>query len=214
VRRGWRLGVTLILFAGAGAILYMAPPVKGAVSPVSLYALPVMLGAWSGTDGVPDEILPPDPNEKLSVRRSYRHGHQVAWVSVALFVGQHDEARRASIDKIYPQRNVSLIEPVSLTVSLNTSAPMPITLPGVIVHQDSRRLLVVYWHQIGSVAYGNEYRFRFALMRDLIFTRRGDALLVRIALPASVDRPVHEDLLTARELALPLYAAIVQEISR
>ena len=214
MRLSWRLGVTLILLAGAGAILYIAPPVKGAVSPVSLYALPVVLGEWSGADGVPDEVLPPDPNEKLSVRRNYHHGQKVAWVSVALFVGQQDEARRASINKIYPQRNVSLIEPVSLSVSLNGSATTRITLPGVIVHQDSRRLLVVYWHQIGREVYGNEYRFRFALMRDLILARRGDALLVRIALPASADRPVHEDLLTARELALALYAAIVQEISQ
>jgi EpsI family protein len=212
VRIGWRLGATLMLFAATAIVLHLAPPVKGAVNPVSLDALPTRLGPWSGAEGVPEDALPPDPNEKVSVRRTYRNGHQVAWVSVALFTAQDGEARRASINKMYPQRNVSLIEPVSIAVPLNGPAVSPITLPGVIVHQDSRQLLVVYWHQIGRQAYGNEYRFRLALMRDMIFARRADTLLVRIALPAAPDRPVRAGLETASELAVPLYAAIAQEI--
>jgi EpsI family protein len=214
VRIGGRLAATLILFASTAVVLHLAPPVKGAVNPVSLDALPTTLGTWSAAEGVPEEVLPSDPNEKLSVRRTYRNGNHVAWVSVALFVGQDGEARRASINKLYPQRSVSLIEPVSFALPLHGPATSPITLPGVIVHQDSRRLLVVYWHQIGKQTYGNEYRFRLALMRDLIFARRADTLLVRIALPATPDRPVREGLDTASELAVPLYAAIVQELPR
>jgi len=214
VRLGWRLAVAVILFASTAVVLHLAPPVKGAVNPVSLYAFPDTLGTWSSTDGVPEEVLPPDPNEKLSVRRTYRNGKHVAWVSVALFAGQDGEARRASINKLYPQRSVSLIEPVSFALPLHGPTTSPIALPGVIVHQDSRRLLVVYWYQIGRQTYGNEYRLRLALMRDVIFARRADTLLVRIALPADPDRTVREGLDTAGELAVPLYAAIVQEMPR
>jgi EpsI family protein len=209
---GSRLGVTLALFVAGAAILHMAPPVKGAVNPVSLYALPATPGSWSGVDGVPEEILPPDPNEKLSVRRTYRNGTHVAWVSVALFVGQDAETRQASINKIYPQHNVSLIEPVPFTVSLAGLPGQSVKLPMVVVHQDSRRLLVAYWHQIGHRIYGSEYAFRFALMRDLIFARRADALLVRIAVPSGADSSVRGDLDTTSELAVLLYRAITQEM--
>jgi len=214
VRTGWRLGLTLILFAAGALVLRMAPPVKGAVNPVSLYAVPMTLGTWVGAEGVPEEILPPDPNEKISVRRTYRNGNHLAWVSVALFVGQDDDVRRASINKIYPQRGASLIEPVSFAVLLDGSAAGPITLPAVIVHQDSRRLLVAYWHQIGNRVYGNEYRFRLALMRDVIFARRADALLVRIATPAGPAAQVADDLAVVAGLAPSVYAALGQGASK
>jgi len=214
VRIGWRLGVTLILFAASAVVLHMAPPVKGAVNPASLYAIPMTLGTWIGAEGVPEEILPPDPNEKISVRRTYRNGNHLAWVSVALFVGQDDAARRASINKIYPQRGASLIEPVSFAVPLDGSAAGPITLPAVIVHQDSRRLLVAYWHQIGNRVYGNEYRFRLALMRDVIFARRADTLLVRIATPAGPAAQVADDLAVVAGLAPSVYAVLGQGASK
>jgi len=214
VRIGWRLGVTLILFAAGAIVLRMAPPVKSAVSPVSLYAVPLTLGTWAGAEGVPEEILPQDPNEKISVRRTYRNGNHLAWVSVALFVGQDDDARRASINKIYPQRGASLIEPVSFAAPLDGSATGPITLPAVIVHQDSRRLLVAYWHQIGNRVYGNEYRFRLALMRDVVFVRRADALLVRIATPAGPAAQVADDLAVVAGLAPSIHAAISQEFGK
>ena len=214
MRTGWRLGVTLILFAAGAVVLHMAPPVKGAVNPVSLYAVPMTLGTWVGAEGVPEEILPSDPNEKVSVRRTYRNGNHLAWVSVALFVGQDDDARRASINKIYPQRGASLIEPVSFAVVLNGSAAGPITLPAVIVHQDSRRFLVAYWHQIGNRVYGNEYRFRLALMRDVIFARRADALLVRIAIPAGPAAQVADDLAVVAGLAPSVYAVLRQGASQ
>ena len=214
MRIGWRLGVTLILFAAGAIVLRMAPPVKSAVSPVSLYAVPLTLGTWVGVEGVPEEILPQDPNERISVRRTYRNGNHLAWVSVALFVGQDDDARRASINKIYPQRGASLIEPVSFAVPLDGSAAGPITLPAVIVHRDSRRLLVAYWHQIGNRVYGNEYRFRIALMRDVIFARRADALLVRIATPAGPAPQVADDLAVVAGLARSVYAALGQGASK
>lgn len=214
MRTGWRLGVTLILFAAGALVLRMAPPVKGAVNPVSLYAVPITLGTWAGAEGVPEDILPPDPNEKISVRRTYRNGTHLAWVSVALFVGQDDDARRASINRIYPQRGASLIEPVSFAVPLNGSAAGTVTLPAVIVHQDTRRLLVAYWHQIGNRVYGSEYRFRLALMRDVIFARRADALLVRIATPAGPAPQVADDLAVVAGLAPSIYAALGQEAGK
>jgi EpsI family protein len=214
VRIGWRLGVILILFAATAGILHLAPPVTGAMNPVSVYAVPSRLGQWSGTDGVPDEILPSDPNEKVSMRRTYRHGDRVAWITVALFVGQDDAIRRGSINKIYPQRSVSRIEPLSFTVALNGSATSSISLPAVIIHQDSRRLLVAYWHQIGNRVYGSEYRFRFAMMRDMVSARRADSLLVRIATPAGPEPELAMDLDMVARLAAEMYPALAGDITR
>jgi len=215
MRMGWRLGLTLMLFGAGAAVLHLAPPVKAAVNPVLLFSLPMTLGEWAGSDGVPDDVLPSDPSEKLSVRRTYRSGGHVAWVAVSLFVGQDDEARRGSINKIYPQRNVSLIEAVPFTARLGAPPASPVTLPAVLVHQESeQRLLVAYWHQIGNSVYGNEYGFRLALMRDLIFTRRADTLLIRIATPASRGRPVADDLAVVAGLAPSVYAALQQETAR
>jgi EpsI family protein len=171
-----------------------------------------MLGAWTGTDGAPEETLPSDPNEKSAVRRTYRSGSQVAWVSIALFVGQNHDARRASINKIYPQRSVSLIEPLSLTVPLNGPSTSPVALPVVAVHQDSQRLVVVYWHQIGRQSFGNEYRFRLALTREILVDRRADSILVRIAAPGTDRSGIAQALETVSALAPLLYAAMNDSI--
>jgi EpsI family protein len=178
------------------------------MNPVSVYAVPTTLGSWSGADGVPEEILPSDPNEKVSVRRTYRNGDHVAWVSVALFVGQDNEKRRSSINKIFPERSVSRIEPVTFTVPWNGSAASSIALPAVIIHQDSRRLLVAYWHQIGAQVYGGEYGFRIALMRDIVLARRADSMLIRIATPASPKPLLATDLAMVGRLASELHAEL------
>lgn len=183
MRIAWRLGVTLALFALGALALYMPLSVKAAVEPAALHALPATLGAWTGVDGAPEEALPSDPNERLAVRRTYRNGRQVAWVSIALFSGQNNEARRASINKIYPQRGVSLIEPLPLTVALQGPSVSPVALSAVVVHLDSQPLVVVYWYQIGRRTFGSEFRFRLALTREILFARRADSILVRIAAP-------------------------------
>ena len=214
MRMGWRLGVVLGLFGAANAVLYTAAPVTSAVNPASLYALPPTVGAWTSIEGVPEDILPLDPNEKLSVRRTYQRGSQVAWVSVALFVGQNDETRQASVNKIYPIRNVSLIERMPITVSLGAPPAGSAKIPAVLVHQESRELLVAYWHQIGGRVFGNEYRFRLALMRGLLFERRADTLLVRVAAPAGREIPTAEVLAQVSELATAVHAALSEEFSR
>lgn len=211
MRTGWRLGIVLTLFGAGAAVLYLAPPVKAALSPSLLFALPMTLGTWSGADGAPEDILPADPGEKLSERRTYRNGDRVAWVSVSLFVGQDEAARRGSINRIYPQHNVSLIETVPFAARLGGTATGLTTLPAVVVHQGAEPLFVAYWHQIGNDVYGSEYRFRLALMRDLIFSRRADTLLIRIATSTGRGRPGPDDLAVVSDLASSVHAALRQE---
>lgn len=208
MRLGWRLGVTLLLFALGALALHMPLSMQDGVRPSSLYALPVTLGTWTSADGAPEETLPVDPNERSAVRRTYRNGSQVALVSVALFAGQNSEARRASVNKIYPQKNVSLIQPLSLTVPLNGPSASPVALPAVALHQNSQRLVVVYWHQIGRQTFGSEYRFRLALVREILFARRGDSILVRIAVPGTDPSGIAEALATVSTLAPLLYTAM------
>ena len=198
----------LSLLTGTATILYFAPPVTSAVNPVAVYAVPTMLGSWSGVEGVPEEILPLDPNERASVRRTYRNGDRVAWVSVALFAGQAQAARQSSINKIFPERSVSRIEPVSFAAKLNGVAASSIALPAVIIHQDSRNLFVTYWHQIGAHVYGSEYDFRLALMRDMVLARRADSMLIRIATPLDLKAHLATDLTTVERLASELYTSL------
>ena len=211
MKMGWRLGIVLTLFGVGAVVLHQAPPVNAALSPSLFFALPMTLGAWSGVDGVPENILPADPGEKLSVRRTYRSSDRVAWVSVSLFVGQDEAARRGSINRIYPQHNASLIEAVPFAARLSGATTAPTELPAVVVHQGTEPLLVAYWHQIGNEVYGGEYRFRLALMRDLIFSRRADTLLVRIATSTGRGRPGPDDLAVVSSVASSVHAALKQE---
>ena len=208
MRTGWRLALILALFAGSAAVLYLAPPVTSAVNPVAVYAVPTKLGSWSGVEGVPEEILPLDPNERASVRRTYRDGDRIAWISVALFTGQAQAARQSSINRIFPDRSVSRIEPVSFAAKLNGAAASSIVLPAVIIHQDSRKLLVAYWHQIGPHVYGSEYDFRLALMRDMVLARRADSMLIRIATPVGPTPQLAMDLTMVECLASGLHAEL------
>jgi len=208
MRVGLRLGTVLVLFAAAAFLLHSAAPVTGAVNPASVYAVPSTLGVWTGSDGAPEDVLPVDSSEKISVRRTYHHGDQVAWVSVALFVGQDNEIRRASVNRIYPGRAVNRIESVSLSAPLYGAGTSPVALSAVVVQQEAHRLLVAYWHQIGRRVFGNDYRFRFALMRDMVVDRHADSMLVRIATPAGPESQLSADLAVVERLAVDLYAAL------
>ena len=58
-------------------------------------------------------------------------------VSVGLFVGQNDEARQASVNKIYPQRGVNLIEAVSFAAPLSGPSAGTTPLPAVVMNGKS-----------------------------------------------------------------------------
>lgn len=171
-----RLAVVLGLLTVTAAVVYLTPSVRECPSPPALDTLPAVLGEWTGVDGVPNAVLPVDASETAAVRRTYRSGRGVAWVSIALFTREDEPDRRASVNRIYPEKNVSMVERVALPVTA-----------AVIVATPDRRFVVAYWHQIGGRRYASESRFRLALMRDILFARRGDSLLVRIAVPVGPE---------------------------
>jgi len=201
---GRRLTVILGLLAVTAAVVHLTPSVRECSSPAALDDLPAALSGWSSVDVIPDGILPVDLNETAGLRRTYQSGQRVAWVSVAMFTRQDQPDRRASINRIYPDKDVSLLEAVPLSLPVNGST-VPVT--AVVVSGPARRFIVVYWHQIGHRMYASESRFRLALMREVVFARRGDSLLVRIAVPVAPGG-VSASLTTTAELAPALSAAL------
>jgi EpsI family protein len=197
------------LLAAAGGVILLAPSVGERSGGAGLYGLPSALSGWTVAPGAPDTALPVDPNEKISVRRTYRRGDRVLWVSVALFGRQDLPDRRASLNLIYPEKNTTRIERLPFALALNGSVDSALSLPTVMVQREQQqRLLVVYWHQLGTHAYGNEYRYRLAMMRDILLDRRADMILVRIGAPLESEERPEQALALVKELAPALYAAV------
>lgn len=206
----WRLGIVLGLLAGAAGVAYGTPPVPESETPGVLDRLPTSLAGWTATDGIPESLLPPDPRERAAVRRTYRSGQRIAWVSVALFTRQDDPLRRVSVNRIYPEQQVALVEPVDITVALDGSSPT--TLRARVIHRGRERHAIVHWHQIQRRTYGSEYAFRLALMRRVLVARRGDSALVRIAVPVD-QMDLARSLGSIVELGPPLHAALAGMLS-
>jgi len=206
VTNRWRFGIVLGLLAVAAGIVYGTPPLAEREAPGTLDKLPAVLAGWTATDGAPESLLPPDPHEMAAVRRTYRSGGRVAWISVALFARQDEPARRASINHVYPERQVALVEPVAITMALEGSSP---TLRARVIHRGSEQRAIVSWHQIGDRIYADEYSFRLALMRRVLVARQGDSVLVRIAVP--IDQGSRgSSLASVAELGPPLHAALTR----
>ena len=206
----WRLGIVLGLLAAAAGVVYATPPTPEREGPGVLDGLPTTLTGWTATDGVPESLLPPDPRERAAVRRTYRSGQRIAWVSVALFTRQDDPRRRVSVNRIYPEQRVALVDPVDITVALDGSSPT--TLRARVIHRGSEQHAVVYWHQIQRRTYGSEYSFRWALMRRTLVARRGDSILVRIAVPVD-QADLSRSLGSVAEIGPPLHAAVAGILS-
>jgi EpsI family protein len=200
VRTGRRLAVVLGLLVVTAGVGYVTPSVRECPSPPALDTLPAALAGWTDADGIPDGVLPVDASETATMRRTYRSGQRVAWVSVALFTRQDEPDRRASVNRIYPEKDVSMLERVALP-----------PIAAVVVSRPDRRFVVAYWHQIGGWMYASESRFRLALMRDILFARRGNSLLVRIAVPVGPEG-VPAALTTAAELTRALEGALAGRV--
>lgn len=196
-----RLIAVLALLALAAGAIVLTPRVRECPRAAPLEGLPTILAGWTDADGIPDETLPIDPSEVAAVRRTYRSGPRVAWVSVALFTRQDDPERRASINRIYPEQDVSRVERAALPVA----SPRP---NAVVVSRRDRRVVVAYWYQIAGRTYASETRFRLALMREILLARRGDSLLARVAVPVASDG-IAASLASAAELAAALRRALV-----
>jgi hypothetical protein len=215
VRNRWRLGLVLGLLALAGATAFFAPAVSERWDASSLPALPRTLAGWTSVDGAPEWALPVDPNERSAVRRTYQRGPDTAWVSVVLFSGQHEPDRRSAINLIHPEKNTVRIDRMPFDLALNGSPDRAVSLPAVLIQRThDERLLVVYWHQMGYRAYGNEYAYRLALMRDILIDRHADMVLVRIAAPLAVGENPEQGLAHFRQIAPAIYAAVTTALDR
>ena len=212
MRHAWRLGMVLGLLAAAAGIIHLAPPVTEAMSPSALGGIGTTLAGWTATETVPEPVLPRDPHEVAAVRRAYRNGSRIAWISVGLFTHQDDPLRRPSINRVYADNHVALVERVDLRVALDGSSPT--RLPAVVIHRGDQRLGVVYWHQIGHRPYASEYWFRLALTQRILVWRRGESALVRIAVPIRRADELAPPFEAVAELGPPLYAAVTEALTR
>jgi len=201
-----RLAILLGLIGATAATIGLAPEVREGQWGAGLDALPTEVAGWTSTAGAPEWALPADPNEKAALRRTYRRAGQVVWVSVALFAREDDPKRRGSIDRIFPEANTSRIDRVAIPVVLNGATP--VRLPAVVGYKQGGPLAVVYWRQLGRRVYGDDYRYRLALMREILFRRQADAMLVRLGIPAESGGALEDALSLVSEIAPPLYAAL------
>jgi hypothetical protein len=211
VGTGTRLGLVLGLFAATAGAVYLPPPIRDSGVRAALYALPSGVEGWTGSEGVPEAILPLDPHEMGGIRLTFHERTQTGWVSVAWFTHQDDPTRRASIEWILPQRSASRIDRVPLAILL-PEPPRAFVLPAVVIHQPHQLLLVVYWHQIGRYPYGNDYWFRWARLRRMLFMRQGDSFLIRVAIPVSSPEKLPESLKAAENLARAVYRALSERV--
>ncbi|HSB43334.1 MAG TPA: EpsI family protein [Methylomirabilota bacterium] len=212
MRHAWRLGMVLALLVAAAGLIHLVPPVTEAVSPGVLDGIGSTLAGWTATETVPEPVLPRDPHEIAAVRRAYRNGSRIAWISVGMFTRQDDSLRRPSINHLYAVDHGALVERVDLRVALDGSSPT--RLPALVIHRGDQRVGVVYWHQIGHRPYASEYGFRLALMQRILVARRGESALVRIAVPVRRTDELPRAFEAVAELGPPLYAAVSDALTR
>lgn len=213
MRGAGRLAVLLGLIGATAAFVALTPQGQDGEGGTKLSAMPVELAGWTSTWDAPEWALPRDPNEGTTVRRTYQRGDRVIWTSVALFTRQNAAGRRPSIDRIYPEKNTSRIDRLTLPVALNGVPGGSLRLPVIIGQKEQQRLVVVYWHQLGGSAYGTEYGYRLALMREVLFRRPAESALVRIAMSMRPTDAMDESLRVASEIAPPLYGAVASALA-
>ena len=214
MRYAWRLGVVLLLLASAWGVLLLAPRADERASVARLYGLPSTMPGWTVVEGAPEGALPLDPNERITIRRTYRRGERSVWVSVALFSRQDLAERRASLNLLYPEKNVTRLDHFSFPVALNGLPDRFHTLPAVAVRREDLRLVVTYWHQLGQSAYGGEYQYRLALLRSALLERRTEMVLVRLAASLDATESPEPALGLFRELAPTIYSQVRGALAR
>ena len=202
----WRCALVVALLGVTTLLATPRAPAAGSPSGPPLYALPWSVGAWTGTDGAPESVLPVDANAVNALRRTFARGADVAWMSAASFERPDDPGRRAQVNLLLPQRGATRIEHVPFAIALGGTAPTPVT--AVIVHRGDSSLGVLYWYQVGSRAYSGEYGYRAALLLDLLMRRPGESTLVRLATPLGAGEPPERALARLGELAPALDRAL------
>lgn len=200
--------VVLALVAGAVLAIQSASAIRERGSDGGLPHLSADVAGWQSSYGAPDWALPADPRETDARRRTYRKGSAEACVSVALFTRQGEPRRRASLDRIHPEKGVSRIEQLRVAVALNGSPRSAVDVPALLLHHDRQRVLIAYWHQRGGAVYGSQYRYRLAVLGDVLLRRPADATLVRIGVPLGASESVEGGRRTVAELAPALHAAV------
>lgn len=205
-----RLVLLLALVAAATATLALTPGIREGATSIAPHRLDVP--EWRIADGVPESALPRDPNETSTIRRTYAKGQRTVWVSAALFGRQHDPTRRASVNLIFPEANTSRIDRAVLRIAVDGRGDDRTEVPVLVGQKGGHRLAVAYWYQLGARPYGDNYRYRLALLRQTLVERRADAGLVRVASPLVAGEALEEFGAIVADLAPVLHGVLGQAL--
>ena len=190
--------IALMLMVMAGLAMYATTPVKAHRPPLPLDFLPMELGEWVGTNGVPSDAMPVDASVEEQLLRTYRRGTDVVWLSVGFYSQQMERRRHRAMDLLYPGHGWSNIENRELQISLNGHGGAA-TVNAIIMQRLDRTMATLYWYQVQSQILPNEFQNRLLLLKNSLFRQRSDGGFIRVVSPVNGGRPVSSVLATQIE---------------
>ena len=168
----------LTLLAGVG--LYAPSRINERHLAFPFDFFPMELGGWTGTNGIPPDAMPVDPQSEDQLLRTYRRGPQLVWVSVGHYRRQTESHRHPALDLLYPGQGWSTIEHRQVTIPIDGARPQMISPNAIVMRQPHRTVVTLYWHQVQSDTLISEYGNRGKLFINRLFRQRSDGSFVRI----------------------------------
>lgn len=169
---------------------------NGTVSmPGDLKEIPMNFIGWACTEGVSTEGTYLDPGSDLSLSRTCKDG---AGQEIFLYIGyfsKHKVGRHVLSPKLhYPDDRWNYARSEYLRVIQEREENKPTWVGSVIIQKGDQRQLLTYWYQVRKEVYSNEYRFRWAMMADILLRQKVEVFVIRIASPLTSKEvePVRE----------------------
>jgi EpsI family protein len=179
--------VTVLVLVASAALAISAGPERIEVRREDSLSLPPTMGDWQGLNEAPNELLlPPDIHASKQLAMTYRHGPEVVWVSVGVYLDQGEGRRPAARELLFPGQGWTTLSEgsVRIRVAGEPGTSIPATL---VVHtMAGQRAAILYWYQIGARSIASDHWYRAVGLYDRVIYGRADGALIRLGSPLAL----------------------------
>ena len=205
--------VVVAVLVSAGAVVLL--PARGAstAAPIAMELRALEIPGWIAEAGAPVEVLPPDAAARSHLLATYRRPGSTLWLAVGSYPDERDGQKPAAHDLLFPAHGWSDLSERRERIPLGDGG-RSIGANVLVMRTPERRLVVMYWYQIGALTVASDHWYRTRLLWNRLSAARADSALVRLAseVPAGLDAAAVLEI--EKQFVASFYPALLHQLTR
>ena len=205
--------LVVVVLVSAGAVLMVPARGSSTAAPLAGDLRAPEVSGWILDGDVPAEVLPRDAAARAHLLGTYRRDGSTLWLAVGYYPDERDGQRPAAQDLLFPPSGWSDLTERREAIALGDGG-RSIAANVLVMRTQERRLVVMYWYQIGELNIASDHWYRTRLLGKRLVGERADSALVRLVSEVPVGTEPAAVIDVEKQFVASLYPTLLHQLSR